>query len=218
MKEEKLRRSFLKIRQEMNQLNQDIQEIKQYLWDLNEYLSNPAHQQHSSTQTQKIEGIKAQIPISIGNHGVPADSQQTFDTSKIAQIQGNQEENLEQTTKKLTLKQIKNIVENLTTELKLKFKSLSKQEFFIFSMIYNLDMQGQKPDYKSIAIRANLTESSVRDYISRLIHKGIPLKKEKINNKQVIISVPDELKNIATLDNLTKISQYNNENDNNMAP
>ena len=61
---------------------------------------------------------------------------------------------------------------------------------------------------KAIAIKAGLTESSVRDYISRLIHKGIPLKKERINNKSIVISVPDELKSLATLDNLTRLKQY----------
>jgi predicted transcriptional regulator len=195
---EKIRKAFSKIREDMDSFQNEINEIKQYLHDLHDYLKSSTHPQHFDTQTQEIKGIKPQILISKGNEGVPADSQQTFDTSKTLEI-----------PKKLTLGQVKKIVNNLQQDLKFKFKNLSKQEFYIFSLVYNLDIQGQKPDYKTIAIRANLTESSVRDYISRLIHKGIPLKKEKINNKLIKISVPDELKNLATLDNLTKISQYN---------
>ncbi len=195
--EEKIKEAFIQIREDMDSLQDEINEIKQYLRDLHEYLQASTNQQHFDTQTAKIKGIKPQIAISTRNEGVPADSQQTFDTSEI---QENQQ-------KTLNLRDIKKIVNTLTEDLRLKFRSLSKQEFYIFSLVYSLDIQGKRPDYKTIAIKANLTESSVRDYISRLIHKGIPLKKEKINNKTIRISVPDEFKNLATLDNLTKLNE-----------
>ena len=213
MTEEKIRSAFLKIREEMDSLQNEINEIKQYLHDIHDYITKqipqqtyPTHPQHSSTQTQEIEGIKPQIAISTGNQGVPADSQQTFDTSKP-------QENEQNTQKNLNIRSIRNIINSLQKDLKFKFNSLSRREFYIFSLVYNLDIQGQKPDYKTIAIRANLTESSVRDYISRLIHKGIPIRKEKINNKHIMLSIPDELKSLATLDNLTKISQYSSPED-----
>lgn len=216
MNEEKLREAFLKIKEEMNSLQHEIDEIKQYLQDLHAYLTQstpsthtPAYPQHSSTQSQEINRIKPQLSISTRNDGVPADSQQTFDTSNI-------QENIQNTHKNLNLRDMKKLINSLQQDLKTKFNSLSRQEFYIFSLIYNLDIQGQKPDYKTIAIMAGLTESSVRDYISRLIHRGIPIKKEKINNKQIIISIPEELKSLATLDSLTKISQYNQENDQNL--
>lgn len=203
-KEEKLRAAFAKIKQDMDSLKQEINNMKQKISKITSILKGPANTQQFSTQTANIEGIRPYLAISKGNDGVPADSQQTFDTSE-----SQEKEPFEATNKeKLTFRQVKKIVDNLTQDLKLKFKSLSKQEFYIFSLVYSLDVQGQKPDYKTIAIKANLTESSVRDYISRLIHKGIPLRKEKINNKTIVISVPDELKSLATLDNLTKLKQY----------
>jgi hypothetical protein len=224
-KEEKLREAFAKIKKDMDFLRQEINNIKQDLGDLIHLITRSTHPQQFDTQNGKIKGIKPYKAISTGNDGVPADSQQTFDTSEIPEIEEKplqKEQETKETTpetpqtseapQRLSLRQLKKVVDNFTEDLKIKFKSLSKQEFFVFSLVYNLDIQGQKPDYKTIAIKAGLTESSVRDYISRLIHKGIPLKKEKINNKSIVILVPDELKSLATLDNLTRLKQYNQDN------
>lgn len=202
-KEEKLKTTFQRIKQDMDSLKQEIEQIKQSLYEITEFLNTlayqSAHSQQSSTQNQVYEGIKPYNDISTGNDGVPADSQQTFSTQETHEIE------LSEPSKPFSFRDIKKIVNSLTQDLKAKFQSLSKQEFYIFSIIYSLDIQGQTTDYKTIAIKAKLTESSVRDYVARLIHKGIPLKKEKINNKAIVISVPEELKNIATLDNLTKL-------------
>ena len=79
----------------------------------------------------------------------------------------------------MELKQLSDLVSNLKKELKDKFKGLSKQEFSIFSALYSLEEQSKEISYKDLAISTGLTESSIRDYISRLIHKGIPIIKEK---------------------------------------
>jgi biotin operon repressor len=54
-------------------------------------------------------------------------------------------------------------------------------------------------DYKSLSERLNLSESSIRDYIGKLINKGIPVEKKKINNKSIQLSISQNLKKIATL-------------------
>jgi hypothetical protein len=50
-----------------------------------------------------------------------------------------------------------------------------------------------------------LTESSIRDYIGRLIKKGIPLDKVKINNKTIHISISQNLKKVATLPTILQL-------------
>lgn len=104
------------------------------------------------------------------------------------------------------LTQLSKVISNLKNELKDKFKRLSKQEFTIFSALYLLEEQSKEISYKDLAIYLGLTESSIRDYISRLIHKGIPIIKEKINNKTILLRISPELRNIATLDILSKIN------------
>ena len=54
-------------------------------------------------------------------------------------------------------------------------------------------------DYKSISRKLNLTESSIRDYVGKLIKKGIPVEKTKINNKMIRLSISEKLKKIAPL-------------------
>jgi len=209
--EQKIKNSFVKIREDINNIKQEIAKIKQEIWQIsasNTLLMDsahvPAHTQQFGTQTQIKQGIKPQKVISIGNRGVPADSQQTFGTSQetlqlrdLFRLRQKQEKTILKTSFPLTSKEIKRIVDSMAQELKNKFEKLSKQEFYIFSVIYNLDLNRIPVDYKTISLKTGLTESSVRDYISRLIHKGIPIKKNKINNKNIIISVPEELKNIA---------------------
>ncbi len=207
--EEKIRNSFLKIKQDMQEMKQEIQTIKQEITEIKDILNPahvPAHPQQSSTYSSIKQGIKPQIPISIRNDGVPADSQQTTNTPQLADLfKKKQETAVQQPHSQLSSRDIKNLVQGLTSDLKAKFKSLSKQELYIFSLIYNMNLRGENTDYKSLSIKAGLTESSIRDYISRLIHKGVPIEKERINNKTVLISVSDEFKNIATLNNFNKL-------------
>ena len=50
-----------------------------------------------------------------------------------------------------------------------------------------------------------MTESSIRDYIARLINKGIPVEKTKINNKTIQLKVADSLKKAASLATILKL-------------
>ncbi len=103
-------------------------------------------------------------------------------------------------------KDLNALIETLKTDLKKKFKSLTKQEFHIFSILYSVDKtQNNGVSYQDLAIRAGLTPSSIRDYTQRIIKKGIPLIKERQNNKLIVLKLPLELKNLATLDSLMRL-------------
>ncbi len=75
----------------------------------------------------------------------------------------------------------------------------------IFSMIYQLEEEKGAPDYKTIAIKLKLTESSIRDYVGRLIKKGIPVEKEKINNKTIQLKISNNLKKIVNLPTIMQL-------------
>jgi len=53
--------------------------------------------------------------------------------------------------------------------------------------------------------KLNLTESSIRDYVRRLIKKGIPIDKNKINNKNIQLSISPNLKKIASLNTILQL-------------
>ncbi|MBU2562274.1 MAG: helix-turn-helix domain-containing protein [Nanoarchaeota archaeon] len=150
---------------------------------------------HPSTHPSPLEGLKPQnLMISTGNEGVPTDRQ----TDKQTDRQTN---NLSEFKKNdiESAVEILNSLDAIRKEVRLKFKRLTDQEFLVFSAIYQLDEEVGHSDYKTLSQQLNLSESSVRDYVGRIIKKGIPVDKKKINNKQIYLSVSNNLKKIATL-------------------
>jgi predicted transcriptional regulator len=202
--------SFIAHKWESSTSSADIQQIAQNPAD------NPSYKQELSLKS----------PVSIGNEGVPTHSQQIvsrYSTEEKVLNQPEQHTPLSSNqlpviptvmpqasvdkTQDINLNNLSAILEDLKKELKQKFKNLTNKELLVFSLIYTLGEELGEVSYKDIAMKANLTEGSVRDYISRLEHKGIPLLKEKKNNKMILLKIPDELKHISTLDNLTKLNK-----------
>ena len=75
----------------------------------------------------------------------------------------------------------------------------------VFSTIYELEEQGFIVDYNILSEKLNLTESSIRDYVLRLIKKGIPLGKNRENNKKITLSISRDLRKIASLETIHKL-------------
>lgn len=227
----KIKEDMLFLSNEILDLKEELNEIKQILREINPNRQSAKIQQiqhTSSTNSPIYAGIKPYFKISNGNDGVPADSQQTVsrqpaqlkrtssinrqfleETGILREIRGKIEDKNQaqiSQTKERELTRLSKIVSNLKEELKDKFKRLSKQEFSIFSALYSLEEQSKEISYKDLAISTGLTESSIRDYISRLIHKGIPIIKEKVNNKTILLRISPELRNLTTLDILSRIN------------
>ena len=101
--------------------------------------------------------------------------------------------------------EILNSLDSLKKEIRLKFKQLTDQEMIIFSAVYQFDEENGFSDYKSLSQRLNLTESSIRDYIGRLIKKGIPVEKTKLNNKNIRLTLSKNLKNVVSLSTILQL-------------
>jgi hypothetical protein len=82
---------------------------------------------------------------------------------------------------------------------------LTGQELLVFSTLYQFDEEFGSVDYKLLASHLNLTESSIRDYIGRLIKKKIPVEKVRINNKNIQLKISDNLKKIASLQTILQL-------------
>jgi len=210
MDEEKIKEAFFKIKKDIAYLHYEITKLKQEIQQVESCLSRLLEQfklfsrfsTSSAHLRQMIQGPthkmqnQALFPknfhSSTGNEGVPTDSQQTVNRC----------------TTELKRTFIPELVANLKKDLQEKFKKLTKQEFFIFSLLYTLEEEKKEVTYKDIAERANLAESSVRDYISRLERKGIPIIKERLNNKIILLKISPELKSIASLEALSKLVNF----------
>jgi hypothetical protein len=178
-------------------------------------LALPPVQDSSSTHPQKVSTNMPFIPadnllfkpqkdekqgISIGNEGVPTDRQTNQQTNQQTQ---NPQKSLENPIEDAA--EILDSLDSLKKEIRLKFKNLTDQEWAVFSLIYQLDEEGKEIDYRVLAQRLNLTESSIRDYVGKLINKGIPISKIKVNNKQIHLSISKNLKKIAPLSVLIQL-------------
>jgi DNA-binding MarR family transcriptional regulator len=177
--------------------------------DLHNTTDNP-------TVPQEIGGLKNQfLGISTGNRGVPTDSQTDNQTDQQTQnlpdfpenTRGlNSPQSIETNIKEA--KMMFDSLDKLKKQIRLKFRLITPQEMIVFSTIYQLEETD--PDfvtYKEISKRLNLSESSIRDYVQRIIQKGIPIRKSKINNKKVILSISPELKKIATLSTILQLRE-----------
>ena len=181
-------------------------------------------QEEINSLKQELAYLKGLIQGSMGNKGVQTDTLQTDNKQKgdvKTTILGTtfnhlttQDNNLGTTTNKdkkdIDAIELISLMNDFKESLKRKFKSLTDQEFFIFSVIYALEEQLGAASYKDIAEKAGLSESAVRDYIRNIIKKGVQLEKEKVNNKIVFLRISKELKSIVPLDSLISLrSPYN---------
>jgi DNA-binding MarR family transcriptional regulator len=207
-----IKEAFNKVKQDMDLLKDSINEIKKEIFELQNnintfktnptqtpYLSTirqitPTHPAHPFPKNNSFKPLKDKIPyISIGNDGVPTDRQTDRQTDQ------HTENSIENAL------EILNSLDNYKKEIRLKFKRLTEQEMVVFSAIYQLEEEAGFSDYKVLSKKLNLTESSIRDYVGRLIKKGIPVEKRKINNKNIHLNISQNLKNIASLSTILQL-------------
>lgn len=195
-----LKEGFFEIFNVLDFFKKELNDFKINLKDLKTQFSNfSTDRQLNQTDLSLFKPLKDKNKgISIGNKGVSTDKQTNRQTNR----------QIENTLNKPSFnnaKELVNSLDNFQKELRLKFKSLTDQEMFVFSAIYQLDEEKGFSDYKSLSQMLNLSESSIRDYVRRLISKEIPLEKKKINNKEIQITLSSEFKKIASLNTLLEL-------------
>ena len=212
----KVKEDIISLKEETSFLRKSLIETMEKLIELCELINNlnnkilpkeiptiPTQNQttptHIPTHPQEIGGLKTEkLDISTGNEGVPTDRQTDRQTDQ------HKENFLKDPieTPKNAIKDATDLLSSLDTlkkEIRLKFKRLTEQEFLVFSTIYQLEEMKEEVDYKILSIKLKLTESSIRDYVGKLISKGIPVDKKRINNKTINLSISPNLKKIAPL-------------------
>lgn len=228
-----IKEAFSKVKQDIETTSKEILNLKKELYDtrerlieicnlisvLNTKINNlsekrpPTNPQQTNTEIQTyptdnptdIELFKPLKPenlgISTGNEGVPTDKQTNRQTNR----QTNFEQNIGKTDSLQNTFDILGNLDSFKKELRLKFKRLTDQEFTVFSTLFEVEDEFGYSDYKTIANRLNLTESSIRDYVGRLIKKGIPVEKVKINNKAIQLTISSNFRKVVSLQTLIQL-------------
>jgi predicted transcriptional regulator len=211
---DQLKEAFKKVKEDIDSLRQEILSLSQEISEINAKLvsnSLPTHNANYPTYNPEIptnikpitidispfSRLKPQNPVfSTGNEGVPTDKPTNQQTNQHTKIEENSMENA---------LNILNSLDNIKKDIRLKFKDLTEQEFLVFSTLYQLEENDGTCDYKTLSEKLNLTESSIRDYIGKLIKKGIPVDKTKIKNKNIKLSVSPNLKKIVSLSTILQL-------------
>ncbi len=171
---------------------------------------------HIPTQNVPIEPQKTQNQqFSSGNGGVPTDRQTHEQTGISTNIIDNQAQMpdliKDSNTYETEFEYANKIIDSLDEvrkQIRCKFKQLTPQEWTVFSLLYSLEEQGLgEITYKTLAQHLKLSESSIRDYVNRLLIKGIPIEKTRLNNKTILLSISDNLKKIVTLPTLMQLRE-----------
>jgi len=211
---DKIKEAFKKVKEEIVFLKEEISFLRKSLIEIrnfklkmrenavekgstNQQITS-THPTHLSTHDFSFKPLKDQIsPVSIGNQGVPTDKQTNRQTDTL-------EQNPQKRIEIRDIIEILDSLDNVKKGIRLKFKRLTEQEFLVFSTIYQLDGTVEV-NYRILSKKLGLSESSIRDYVGRLIKKGVPLDKIKLNNKNIELSIPEDLKKIASLSTIMQL-------------
>ena len=209
----RVKEDILTLSDQISQLNSEIQEIKRTLSNLDRQTDRQTNRQISQTEAQNFQTDNYapfhNMPLgplkrpnsnsSIGNEGVQTDRQTNRQTDRHIQ-----KDPLEK------IREVSQLIESLDEvkiELRSKFKRLTNQEMAVFSTIYQSEEQGFIVDYPLLADKLSLSESAIRDYVTKIIQKGVPIQKNKENNKKIILSIAQEIKKIANLSTIQNLRE-----------
>ena len=132
---------------------------------------------------KEFEAFKAQNPFqsSIGNEGV---------LSKQASKQASKQLN------KQALAKQSEVIIDFNEDVEAHFKGLTKQEFLLFLSLYQLEDEMGPVTFLDLANYMKLSEGCVRAYVYRMLSRGSPIVKHKVNNRVVNLSLLPEFRNL----------------------
>ena len=204
-----IKESFRKVKDDINFLKTEIEEIKTEIKKILSSINptqkplNPTNPTDNSTHNSSFKALKQEnSSISTGNQGVPTNRQTDKQTNRHTIISYGKPSSSDSMENAL---RILNSLDSIKKELRLKFKNLTEQEFLVFSTIYQLDEESGYSDYRTISKMINLSESSVRDYVGRIIKKGISVEKRKIYNKNIQLTISQNLKKVVSLNTIMQL-------------
>ena len=224
-----IRSDILDLKNAINAINESIDKLKIEVLDIKSTKINENYSTHytrfptdtpthvpenptiSATPTDtptvpvEIGGLKSSnLDTSTRNGGVPTDRQTNQQTDNSPSI--NEGKPLKQHIQEA--EDLLDSLDVLKKEIRLKFKQITQQEMAVFSTIYLLQEQfPEGVEYRQIATKLQLSESSIRDYTQKLISKGIPVDKIKLNNKKILLKISSKLKSIASLETLIRLRE-----------
>ncbi len=197
--EENVKLSFIKMKEHVNSLEIRMKDLEGKMINiLNLFISFKedieAKLELKMDKNGKIDYFKG---LSIGNEGVQSINQ-TINQSL------NQSNNQSITKQSSTLTDLK--------EIEKLFKTIPKQELLLYLTVYQFEEDKKEVTYTNVAEKLNLTQSCIRAYVSSLLQKKVPLIKKRVNNKLIILTIPQYFKDLGVYPRLLNLYYGNDPN------
>lgn len=192
--ENKVKRSFTKVKEHIVQLEQKINENKAVLEHLFQKIVQSTHQEKIDSTPLKMRINGKLLRSSTGNEGVQTNKQTIKQTNKQS---NNQPTNAFYSHFGLKVEKYPETVPSYSNI----FSTLTNREFIIFLTIYQLG----EVTYQDLSSKLSLTNSCIRSYVYSLINKKAPITRRKINNKKVILSIDPNFKALTSEQKLIEL-------------
>ena len=185
------------VEKDLNEIKLALEKLLRMQENQNNKLDTPKNPENPEFNV--LEPPRPQInKSSIGNEGVPLRHSADKETTKRRQTDTSSTDKIEGL----------NDVQTLKKELNSRFLSLTEAQFKVFMAIYHLEEENGNPvTYAEVAKHIMISQSSIRDYVSDLILRNIPLTKHKSPNRKVYLSIKKEFRNLKILENLLALRE-----------
>lgn len=221
--------AFDKVKKEIASLYSEVNELKLLINELkisktpDPNTPTPASQspssdseiptlQHITSNKTPLHAFKSPYTnTSIGNEGVPTLQPTNQPTNQHSNTSYGNPQNTSIFTDKIShlerASEILSSLDSLKKEIRSKFKKLTPQEMAVFSAIYQFEEQGFPVDYALISSKLSISDISVRDYVRKLILKGIPIQKSRLDNKKILLFISESLKRVVSLSTILELRE-----------
>ena len=187
--EENVRKSFLKVKNDMDSLKNELSRKNEAIERLERKLDVFLR------KSQEIRGNSPFFDVSIGNKGVDNRQQQTTtDNSRQHWTEDQPEELPEENT-------------DFDQKIAFRFKSLTERGFSMFLAIYELGREIGEVTYTDLANKLNLTESTIRTHIHSLVNKKLPILKRKFVDRKAYLSIDGKFNSAEIIAKIIKLRQ-----------
>ncbi|MBI2672352.1 hypothetical protein HYX16_05445 [Candidatus Woesearchaeota archaeon] len=209
---EKIKNSFLKVKQDIDSLKTQISEVKALIEDFQKKLKSP-----DQTLTFSKNSLNTpQETSSTGNQGVYADMHADMQTCIHSFNRHSTDmQTYKQTNSTLTFSKIKEPSKNWASfdlpQIDSLFLSLTKGEFLVFLTIYQTEEDIKRGvSYLELSRHFSLSEGCIRTYISQLLKKQAPITKIRLNNKLTLLSIDKDFRSLNLKTRLIAIISHTN--------
>jgi hypothetical protein len=191
MVDQKIKSAFLEVKRDVEHLNSRISGIETKFEEILEKLDELLKQKKA--ETTKFEGYEP--PTSIISHKEPKTS--TGNEGVYSFIHSTDIHSFNNHS--IDIQQIKSNMED-------RFKDITNQEFMVFLTIYQLEEDlGRGVTYEELSSKLKLSTGCIRSYTSSIIRKQLPLEKRKINNRMVVLTIPQNFRELNLKERLTNL-------------